>query len=86
MSVGYFGVRLRELRQQANLTQAELAAKAGLHRQAIAKFELGEREPHWSSAVALAIALGVSVQEFVGPMAPAAAAAAPPPPKPGKKR
>jgi transcriptional regulator with XRE-family HTH domain len=69
-AIGYFGVRLRELRAKAGLTQAELAAKSGLHRQMIARFELGTRGPSWESAVALAAALGVSVQEFVGPMVP----------------
>jgi transcriptional regulator with XRE-family HTH domain len=73
----YFSAKLRELRGRAGLTQAALAEKAGLKRLAVARMETGVSVPSWPSAVALAAALGVSVQEFVGPMVPR---------RPGKKR
>jgi len=68
-----FAQRLRALREAAGLTQTELAERAGLHRQAIAKLELSEREPAWSTVVSLADALGVSLDAFRkadGPAAP----------------
>lgn len=59
-----FGRRLRQLRKEAGLSQAALAARAGLHRQAVARFELGERDPQWRSVLALAAALGVDCRAF----------------------
>jgi transcriptional regulator with XRE-family HTH domain len=55
---------LRQLRDAAGLTQAQLAEKAGLHRQGVAKLETGEREPAWGTVQALARALGVGCSEF----------------------
>lgn len=67
-----FGGRLRELREQAGLTQLQLAERAGLHRQSIAKLELGERRPAWPTLLALAKGLGVSVESFAAaPQGPA---------------
>src|SRR6185295_3920653 len=48
------GGRLKELREEAGLTQRQLAEAAGLHPQAIVKLERGEREPAWSTLVSLA--------------------------------
>lgn len=62
-----FGSRLRELRQTAGLTQAELAERAGMHLHGITKLEQGDREPAWSTVLDLAQALGVSVETFVAP-------------------
>jgi transcriptional regulator with XRE-family HTH domain len=55
-----FGARLRELREQAGLTQQQLAERAGIHKLTVAKFEQGLREPGWSTVQALVDALGVS--------------------------
>jgi transcriptional regulator with XRE-family HTH domain len=62
-----FGLRLKELREAAGLTQAQLAERAGLHRQGIVKLERGEREPAWGTVLALVEALGVSCDEFRQP-------------------
>lgn len=62
-----FAARLRQLREKSELTQSELAVKAGLHRHSIAQFEQGLREPSWNSVRAIAKALGVSCQEFEKP-------------------
>ena len=35
---------LRELRQKRGMTQRELASRSGVHHNAIAKFETGERD------------------------------------------
>jgi transcriptional regulator with XRE-family HTH domain len=70
-----FGLRLRELREAANQsreglhdsagwTQAELAQRAGIHKQAIVKLERGEREPAWSTLLALCDALGCDLNAF----------------------
>ena len=64
MTAEWFAARLRELRVAARLTQGQLAEKAGVKRGAIARWELGTREPSWSNVVALADALGVSCDEF----------------------
>jgi transcriptional regulator with XRE-family HTH domain len=59
-----FARRLRQLRDAAGLTQGQLAEKAGLHRQGIAKLEMGDREPAWGTVQALAKALGVTCSAF----------------------
>jgi transcriptional regulator with XRE-family HTH domain len=74
------GARLRELREQKGLTQAELAERAGVKRDAVARWEADTREPGWSNAVALAQVLGIILDDFL--QAPAAA----PVPRPGRPR
>jgi transcriptional regulator with XRE-family HTH domain len=71
-STGFAG-RLRELRADAGLTQAELADRAGMHLRGLTKLEQGEREPAWGTVLDLARALGVEVGAFVtdGPGEPA---------------
>ncbi len=64
MSAEWFAGRLRELRVGAGLTQDQLAEKAGVKRDAVARWERGTREPSWSNVVALADALGVSTEAF----------------------
>jgi transcriptional regulator with XRE-family HTH domain len=64
MSAEWFAGRLRELRGEAGLTQEQLAEKAGVKRDAVARWERGTREPSWSNVVALADALGVSTEAF----------------------
>jgi transcriptional regulator with XRE-family HTH domain len=72
-----FGQRLRELRERAGLTQAQLAERAGMHRQGVAKLELGEREPSWSTLLALTKALAVDLNAFARPAGSAAASRRP---------
>lgn len=91
-----FGARLKQLREQAGLTQVELAKKAGLHQFGVAKLERGERQPTWATVQALCKALGVSCTAFedtappAGPAQseepPAAPPAPPPPEKPARKK
>jgi putative transcriptional regulator len=56
--------RLKELRTAAGMTQAELAAKAGLSLQGLWQIESGRRDPSWSTVVKLAKALNVSLASF----------------------
>jgi transcriptional regulator with XRE-family HTH domain len=58
---------LKELREAAGLSQAELAKRAGMHRFGVSKLEQGLRGPSWSTVQALAAALGVKCGAFEGP-------------------
>lgn len=64
MNPEWFAGRLRELRIQAGLTQDELAARAAVKRDAVARWEAGRREPSWGNILALCKALGVEVGAF----------------------
>ncbi len=59
-----FAEALKRLREAAGLSQPELAERAGMNRFGIAKLEQGVREPSWSTVLALAKALGVSLDTF----------------------
>ncbi len=62
-----FGQKLRELREAAGLTQAELAERAGMNPFGVAKLEQGQREPSWATVLALAGALGLDCLAFQAP-------------------
>ena len=74
-----FGLKLKELRAVAGLTQAELAERAGMNQFGVAKLEQGKTSPSWGTVVALCRALGVKCDEFMEP--PAAGSG---PAKPGR--
>ena len=59
-----FGARVRELRVARNLSQEELAFRAGLHRTYVGGIERGERNPALRNIAAIANALGVAIQEL----------------------
>lgn len=62
-----FASRLKRLREQAGLTQANLASKSGLDVGTIRQLEQGTRtKPLWKSVCALARGLGVDIVAFVG--------------------
>lgn len=63
---------LRQAREQAGLTQVELAERAGVSRQLVGGVEAGRHVPSVDAAIRLARALDVSVEELFGP-APSAA-------------
>src|ERR1022692_5142694 len=65
---------LRERRLDSGLTQAELAARAGVSRQLVAAVEAGRHAPAVDAALGLARALGTSVEQLFGesPSAPVA--------------
>jgi transcriptional regulator with XRE-family HTH domain len=58
--------RLREIRQRAFLTQAELGEKAGMSEATINRLESGKHEARISTVRKLAAALGVLPAELVG--------------------
>src|SRR3954469_19869474 len=61
-----FGDVLRRLRQEAGLSQAGLAAAAGIHLRQIHRYESGEQQPALDVAHRLASALGVTLDELAG--------------------
>ena len=61
-----FGRRLRELRMHAQLSQEDLAGRAGLHRTYVGSVERGERNISLNNIHALAEALGVPVEHLFG--------------------
>ncbi len=69
MNGNLFGVKLREFRERAGLTQPQLAERAGLSKAGVADLEQGRREPTWGTVQALADALGVSCDDFRKPPA-----------------
>ena len=59
-----FGVKLRALRLAAGLTQQELADRVGTNTVGLSRLENGAVLPSWDTAVRIAAALGVSLDEF----------------------
>jgi transcriptional regulator with XRE-family HTH domain len=60
-----FGQRLRKLRTEHGVSQDRLALITGLHRTAISKLELGERDPQLDTILRLARGVGVPPEAFV---------------------
>ena len=61
-----FASTLKQLREKAGLSQAQLAERAGLNVFGVAKLEQGVREPGWGTVLKLAAALGVDCTAFRG--------------------
>src|SRR3954463_3220877 len=61
-----FGEVIRRLRQEAGLSQAALAAAAGIHLRQIHRYESGEQQPALGVAQRMAAALGVTLDELAG--------------------
>lgn len=66
MTVGQrFGANLSRLREQAGITQEEMAFRASLHRTEIGLLERGGRVPKIDTAAKLAGSLGVTLSELL---------------------
>ncbi len=65
------GAGLRLARQARGLSQQQLAGMAGVTRQAVSAVESGHSDPSLRVALALARALGMTVEELFGPGEPA---------------
>jgi putative molybdopterin biosynthesis protein len=72
------GAQLRLARQARGLSQQQLAGVAGVTRQAVSAVESGHSDPSLRVALALAGALGMTVEELFGPGDPADAVLARP--------
>lgn len=71
MARGGSSSQLRERRLECGLTQAELAARAGVSRQLVAAAEAGQSAPAVDAALGLARALATTVEELFAPVADA---------------
>ncbi len=60
------GARLRLARQARGFSQQQLAGMAGVSRQAVSAVESGQSDPSLRVALALAQALGMTVEELFG--------------------
>jgi transcriptional regulator with XRE-family HTH domain len=60
-----FADRLRQLRRQRNLSQAELASQAGMHVNHLGRYERGESQPSADALKRLADALGTSTDFLI---------------------
>lgn len=60
-----FGANLNRCRKQTGLSQEELAVRASLHRTEIGLLERGERLARVDTAVKLAGALGVPIDDLI---------------------
>ena len=69
---GSTGANLRFARQARGFSQQQLASMAGVSRQAVSAVESGHSDPSLRVALAIAQALGLSVEELFGPGQPAA--------------
>ena len=58
--------RIRQARERAGLTQAQLAEAAGLSDESVSRIERGTYEPALSSMVAMAEVLGVGLDSLCG--------------------
>jgi molybdate-binding protein/transcriptional regulator with XRE-family HTH domain len=69
-AVGDSGARLRLARQARGFSQQQLARMAGVSRQAVSAVESGLSDPSLRVALALARALGLTVEDMFGPETP----------------
>ena len=69
-----FGLRLRQIRRAADITQKELGERAGIDPTLITRYENGAVTPGLNTACALAEALGVTLDDLA-PLQPAGDAA-----------
>jgi transcriptional regulator with XRE-family HTH domain len=81
MEADWFAARLKELRERAELSQEQLAHKAGLKVGGIRDLEQGRNSPKWETVIALAKALGVSCEAFLEQATPRPPAGPGRPPK-----
>lgn len=60
-----FGIKVRKLRMLLNISQEQLAERAGLHRTYIGMIERGEKNITLINIKKISTALGVSVNELL---------------------
>jgi transcriptional regulator with XRE-family HTH domain len=62
----FLGKTLQALRKRADLSQSQLAEKAGINLQTLQSWEADRRKPKLDALLALAQALGVSLEQLAG--------------------
>jgi len=60
-----YGIRIKEIREQVGMTQAELSEKSGLSQEHISRIENGKFTPNVKTADKLAEALGVTLMDIL---------------------
>lgn len=60
-----FGMRVRELRTSRGMTQLDLAQAAGLDRKTVSRVENARFSPTLANVFAIALGLGVSIQDLI---------------------
>jgi transcriptional regulator with XRE-family HTH domain len=73
---GDFGLRLKQYRMSRNMTQGDLGRLLGLSQETITNYERGGRFPRPRALQAIALRLGLSYDELLGPHEPGAAVSA----------
>lgn len=63
-ALGRFGRNLRRARRRAGLSQAALAGRAGIGRSSVGRLEAGASECKFLTAMRLADALGVGIEDL----------------------
>lgn len=71
-----FGLKLAQLRKNADMTQSDLAERLNVTRRAVSKYETGDSFPDVTILVTMAEVFGVSVDELIGAGSPTAGEAA----------
>ncbi|MCL2861571.1 MAG: helix-turn-helix transcriptional regulator [Firmicutes bacterium] len=61
-----FAINIKELREEKNLSQEQLAKLTGISQSAIAKWELSKAEPTASMLIALAQFFDLTVGQLLG--------------------
>lgn len=59
-------LNIKQLREQAGLTQAELADRANVDQSAVSRWEIGDTKPRRRQLPILAKALGVELSQLTG--------------------
>ncbi|MDN5201502.1 helix-turn-helix transcriptional regulator [Fulvivirgaceae bacterium BMA10] len=60
-----FGVVLKKLREERQLSQMEIVRRTGLDRTTVPKYEKGKRSPNLKSILLIANALGISASDLM---------------------
>lgn len=60
------GLRLRDLREKKNITQAQIAEQLGITQGAVSQWEVGATNPSIATISRLAGILGCTVDELLG--------------------
>ena len=76
------GEKIQYYRKKNKLSQEELAARVGVSRQAVSKWERNDALPEVDKLAALAKAFGVTADELLSPAEPGAGTPPPEPPRP----
>ena len=61
-----FGHILKELRQERNFSQRDLAKQTGISQQALSLWEQNKRTPNMDDCIVLADFYGITLDELVG--------------------